>query len=1045
MQQEKQLEDIIHNVPGGVCLYRWDGKNLHPLIMSDQFYALLGIPDRNMPVSPIGITFNHTHPDDLPALKQAILQAFNETGKISYSYRSYNDKLQKYLWVHIVGVAFSQDDGTQLAYVSYLDITEEHLITQKLAASEKALDVAADAAGLWYWKFNPTTGRAYYNQEALRQFDLPAEEDNYPQSWLDSGFILPEFNAAYAQAAQQIKDGVSRVVFEAQVKFKDGSVHWGEFRFTNLPQMEGQDRLAVCTARMIDLEKSLLTKYELERQKPSLGEKALLFHAIFNLETSSTTEYIDVEHSQSLAEQYPTLEQVTKHLLTQVVGISNQDKLKIYNTTAYLKEQQKQGNTTFSLDYRRRTANGRILWVRNIFHLIIEPNTKNLLLFEYCYDIHAQKMSDEILSVTGKKDYERIACVDFNNMLMIQYGEYGVLTATQQIDYNESRLDYAKTVVISDEQAVFIDACSPTTVMREVALNKEYVFTTSIRHPDGSSGVIKTRFLPYEEENKIFIMTRTDVTDLLQAEELKNQQLKEALSIAEQANQAKSAFLSAMSHDMRTPLNAIMGMCELAVDDENDKAQIRESLASIQSSSLLLLTLINNILDMSRIENGKMTLNNQKFSLTSELKRTETSFHALAEQKNQHFQMFVNIIHDNCCGDVARIHSALDNVLSNALKYTPSGGKIIYRITETPSKHTNIGNYRFEITDNGIGMDEDTQKHIFEPFYRALKNSNSSVEGTGLGLSIAKAIIDLKGGVISLTSVLGQGTTFVIDLPIPLGNSDTDAVPQNPTLSNLEDYDLSQARILLCEDHPINQKVAYKILCKAGAKVTVASDGKAGSDFFLTSPVGTFNLILMDVRMPIMDGYEATRVIRSSKHPQAKSIPIIAMTANAFAEDVQQSLKAGMNDHLAKPVVPALLYRTILHYLDKTTTIIKKKVLFVDDAELNIAVLTTAINSQYDVLVARNGQEALAVLDANQDIAAIITDIVMPDMDGISLIKKIRSDERYRNIAIIANTQYGDAKQEEELLAIGADDFLYKPTTPQLVRNRLEAALLRYQ
>ena len=812
------------------------------------------------------------------------------------------------------------------AHIEYLiDVTDDRLMVQKLAVSEKTLDAAAEAAGLWYWRYNPVTDQVYYNERIQKDFNLPAIDEKFPQSWLDCGFLLKDYYDVYRQATQKIKDGVPKVIFEAQVKFKDGVTHWGEFRFTSLPKVDGEDRLAVCTARMIDLEKSLEAKYELERQKPTLGGTDLLFHAVFNLETGKTQEYVSSQNNQSLLAKYPTMKQAIAHFRTTIVGTVSQQELCELNKIPNLRNKLAKGNTTFSADYRRKMPNGKIIWVRNVFSLILEPNTKELLLFEYCYDIHTHKMSEEILRLTGKHDYQRISCIDFRRGVIAQYGEYADVSTNQEISYDLSRSEFVYKHVPCDKQAAFLQAGSASIVIPQVTKNRQYEFTSNFYRKDGTLGVIRIRFIPYDEKNKIYIATREDVTELLREEEVKTRQMEEALAVAQEANNAKSDFLSSMSHDMRTPLNAIIGMCELGIADIKNPQQVQESLTSIQVSSHLLLSQINNILDMNRIESGNLVMKDRTFSLIRELQNAETSFRNLAQERGLTFQMSMNITHDICSGDAAKFHSAFDNILSNAIKYTPKGGSVKYLITEHASKKHNIGNYRFEITDTGIGMDAETQKHIFEPFYRSEDTLNA--EGTGLGLSISKAIIDLKGGVISVHSIKGKGSTFVVFLPIPLGKTDSLSSVQKTSLNALDNYDLSQAHILLCEDHPVNQKVAVKLLERAGATVTVANDGQKGLDIFLHSPVNTFNIILMDIRMPNLDGYQATTAIRTSKHPQAKTIPIVAMTANAFAEDVQKSLLAGMNDHLAKPIMPNVLYKTVLHYISNSGTYRKISVL----------------------------------------------------------------------------------------------------------------------
>ncbi|MEG2192920.1 MAG: ATP-binding protein, partial [Oscillospiraceae bacterium] len=256
-----------------------------------------------------------------------------------------------------------------------------------------------------------------------------------------------------------------------------------------------------------------------------------------------------------------------------------------------------------------------------------------------------------------------------------------------------------------------------------------------------------------------------------------------------------------------------------------------------------------------------------------------------------------------------RIHRVIDNILANALKFTAEGGTITYRLSENHMENKNLGLYRFEIQDTGVGIAAEQQKHIFEPFYRAQSAMTAHIEGTGLGLSIAKSIVDYMGGTISVKSEIDKGSTFIIELPLRIAQGNTDTVqPQN---DEEPISDLSGLHILLCEDHPTNQLVAKRLLEKVGITVTLARDGKVGYDLFIHSEPFTFDGILMDIQMPVMNGYEATYAIRNSTHPQAQSIPIIAMTANAFAEDVKKSIEAGMNGHLAKPIEPSQLYQSL--------------------------------------------------------------------------------------------------------------------------------------
>lgn len=518
-----------------------------------------------------------------------------------------------------------------------------------------------------------------------------------------------------------------------------------------------------------------------------------------------------------------------------------------------------------------------------------------------------------------------------------------------------------------------------------------------------------------------------------------------ALKLANDANKAKTEFLSAMSHDIRTPMNAIIGMTDLAIDNIADQEQVRESLGIIKNSSHHLLALINDILDMSRIESGKMKLIKNRFSHTKELASVVERSTALAQNKKIRFMHSIMVEHDFCIGDTERIHRILDNVIGNAIKFTDEGGTVMLKLEELPSKNKHVSTYRFTISDTGIGMSENTVQHIFEPFYRSEGVTENKIEGTGLGMSIVKNTVELAGGTIDITSKLGEGSEFVIDLPMEI------SLIKKPEIK-LEDfhvsYDLTGVRVLLVEDHPINQQVASKLLQKEGIIVTVAKDGAEAVEKVSDAENDMFDVVLMDIQMPVMNGYDATKAIRKLPNPMAKKVPIIAMTANAFIEDVNTCIVAGMNEHLAKPIDAKAMYEVIGKYtgssLKRTSQPWKQKILVVDDVEINVAVIEASLSEQFEIITASNGVEALKQLKDNSDVVAVITDIQMPNMNGLVLIRKIREHREYDHIAILANTQYGDVTQEEVILKAGADDFVYKPTTPTIVITRLRNVLKNY-
>ena len=301
------------------------------------------------------------------------------------------------------------------------------------------------------------------------------------------------------------------------------------------------------------------------------------------------------------------------------------------------------------------------------------------------------------------------------------------------------------------------------------------------------------------------------------------------------------------------------------------------------------------------------------------------------------------------------------------------------------------------------------------------------------------------GGSIDVKSEKGKGTTFIIHLGFNILDENEYRYLQNSSKENIENIDLTGRKVLLVEDHPINAEIAKKVLEKKNMVVFKAEDGQIGLDKFISSNEGFFDIILMDIRMPKLNGIEATKAIRSLEREDAKTIPIIAMTANAYEKDIEECLNAGMNEHLSKPINPDYLYKIISKYITGEPNKVKQKILIVDDVMLNADILKVTLENDYDVILTRNGVEALNELSKYPDIIAVITDIQMPEMDGIELIKNIRANHQYDHLAILANTQYGDTNQAEYLLSIGADDFIYKPTSARITVSRLNNILSKYK
>ena len=387
-----------------------------------------------------------------------------------------------------------------------------------------------------------------------------------------------------------------------------------------------------------------------------------------------------------------------------------------------------------------------------------------------------------------------------------------------------------------------------------------------------------------------------------------------ALEVAEKANKAKTDFLSNMSHDIRTPMNAIIGITTLMKNELHEPEKLAEHLGKLESSGQLLLGIINDILDMSRIESGKTTLNVEKMNLPQQISQLDSIIRQQAGQRRQTFTVNTHVQHENVLADLNRLNQVLMNILSNAVKYTPTGGHIRLEVEELP-RNEHYARYRFVVQDDGIGMSEAFQKTLFDPFTREEKSGTNKVQGTGLGMAITKSVVDLMGGSISVESATGKGTRFEVVLEFPI-DTEADTVQQAQALPEEEETTspLSGMKFLCAEDNAINAEILQMLLETKGASCTICSNGQEIVDAFASVKPGDYDMILMDVQMPVMDGLEATRRIRSGENPLGRTIPILAMTANAFLEDMQKSKEAGMDEHLSKPVDISALEQVVKRF-----------------------------------------------------------------------------------------------------------------------------------
>ena len=711
------------------------------------------------------------------------------------------------------------------------------------------------------------------------------------------------------------------------------------------------------------------------------------------------------------------------------------------------------GKSDYHFTFLRRRQDGGVFWASTSFRSYRNPGTGDVVLFFYTFDVTEQKLQEELLHKVAALDYDIITDIDVrrDTHRPVAYKSAQKNIIPSKGPYQASIRALAEQYMDEGARREYLGKLDYAYMEERLGREDSYSFSVEMRDENGVSRVKRFQVFYISRELGRVCMARTDVTDVVRQEQRQKQEISAALVAAEQANAAKSDFLSRMSHEIRTPMNAIIGMSTIAARSIGDDEQVMDCISKIGISSRFLLSLINDILDMSRIESGKMLLKNEKIPTEEFLNGINSICFSQAAAKGVDYDCIVDpVLDDYYMGDAMKLQQVLINILSNAIKFTGEGGKVTFSAAPLHrTKHCAV--LRFVVNDTGVGMGEDFMQHLFEPFSQESTGTTALYGGTGLGLAISKSIVDMMDGKITVRSIKGIGSEFTVD--VKLGITEEERLRHNqkkaaynfshlktlvvdddvavcesavvtllemgvraewvdsgrkavdrvrscwdqgryydmilidwkmPEMDGLEtarrirqivgpevtiiimtaydwisieheaklagvnllmskpmfksslisafsralgekeeqaqpaaavEYDFSGKRVLLAEDNAINTEVAVMLLEARGFAVDTAENGLRALERFSKSEPGYYDAILMDIRMPLMDGLTAATNIRHLSNADAGSVPIIAMTANAFDDDIEKSKAAGMNAHLAKPIEPDRLYQTLYDFI----------------------------------------------------------------------------------------------------------------------------------
>jgi len=936
---------------------------------------------------------------------------------------------------------------------------------------EDALREAVMNSDIQFFTYYPGQKLCRIFTVAARLSDLPTEWTDFPEDFVIYTKMSDKDADAYRNMLKAIDDGNEQAECTIQLAY-EGVYTWERIIVKATRDSEGRPAKALGYSVNVTAHKSAEDRLQRERVRQMSMEGGVFEAFSFNLSknTMPTLQTTDkgmndvkitkemLDEAIAIAPALTTTDADTRAVLLKAAArIPDAKERATFISTcsgAGVRKAYSEGRYNATLTYRR-CVNDVVHWVSSMAEVLRDPETGDLIAFYYTKDINDEVIAAKIAEKITKSNYSAVAyCEMQTRTIRIRAAKNPLIQAYDGMDYDDAiRAEAARAIDVKEEEECYRHFAVDT-VVSELAKAPVYTYFYTLKLPaDEMPGSpnrrMKCDFMYVDRFKTEFICMIADVTQIYEQERETREKLASALVAAEQASVAKTEFLSRMSHEIRTPMNAIIGLDAIALQEEGISETMEDHLRKIGISARFLLSLINDILDMSRIESGRMVLKNEKFDFEEFVDGINTILYEQCKHAGIEYECVLKSFTEReYIGDATKLQQVLINVLGNAVKFTPSGGKIHFSI-EQLSRTKEYARLRFEVSDTGIGIDETFINQMFEPFSQENRGRTSAYGGTGLGLAISRNIVKLMDGDINVHSIKNVGSEFTIDVRIGMSEEsayrhdissgisqlytlivDDDAIVcrhtkmildeagfksefaesgisavdmvtanhkamrdydlilldwQMPDMDGIAtareirkivgpevtiiimtaydwidiekkareagvdmfmkkpvfassvtkafenvfkqkkcadepaivtDYDFSGRRILLAEDNVLNSEIARSLLEMKHCEVEIVVNGAEAVESFAAAKPGYYDAILMDVRMPLMDGIEATRAIRAMRRADGKTIPIIAMTANAFQEDVKQTLESGMNVHLAKPIEPKLLYDTLDKYFD---------------------------------------------------------------------------------------------------------------------------------
>lgn len=981
---------------------------------------------------------NCIHPDDLESVQKESAAGLYADGKYSIKYRM-KKKDGSYIWVCDSGYKTVSEDGRPAVISVLSDITEQK------KAQEEVLRLYNNIPGAVFRCSFDSEFSVIEGNDGLFEFIGYTREEFEAMGNRMSAVIYPDdLQVMEERLRGQLKYG-NTINNENRLICKDGTIKWISIKAQLFTEEDGKQYF-YCVFVDITEEKSLQQRVKelYEKELSYFGELASEEGCIqgrLNVTGNYVESYLTTKEA-AVACVGDSYEKMIENLAKSAVDEEYGNKIRSTLYRSKVLDDYSSGKMDYHFEFLRKGKRGKF-WANTSLRSYTNPETGDVIVFFYTIDITEQKLQEQMLNRIAELDYDAVIEVDIihDTHRLISYDNNRRVTIPRQERFQKEIKAIAEEFMDEETGGEFLAKLDYKYMKRQLEKNAAYTFLVEMKDEYGVQKVKRFQVFYISKELYRVCVARTDVTDIVRQEQRQKEELAAALVAAEQANAAKTDFLSRMSHEIRTPMNAIIGMSTIAARSIGDDEQIEDCISKIGISSRFLLSLINDILDMSRIESGKMLLKNEKIPTEEFLGGINSICYAQAESKGVEYECIVDpMLDDYYIGDAMKLQQVLINILSNAIKFTDEGGKVTFSAS-LHKKMKNDAVLRFIVNDTGVGMDEGFVTHIFEPFSQESTGTTTLYGGTGLGLAITKNIVDMMDGKILVRSIKGIGTEFTVDLK--LGITEEEKLRHNLKKTQ---HNFSHLKTLVVDDDVAVCESAIVTLAEMGIKAEWVDGGRKAVDRVRTlwEAGRYYDMILIDWKMPEMDGIETARQIRAIVGPD---VTIIIMTAYDWLTIEHEAKLAGVNMLMSKPMFKSTLVSAFTKVLgekeeetQKAETIeynfAGKRVLLAEDNAINTEVAVMLLEGKgFQVDAVENGLRALEVFSKSEEgyYDVILMDIRMPLMDGLTAASNIRhlSNKDAKTVPIIAMTANAFDDDIEKSKAAGMNAHLAKPIEPE--------------